>query len=94
MTNLNELKITNREFDLDSGFFWVEFEGGKSLQCCVHESSKPEKVVINESDCGHDWGICKDVNQWAVEEGLADWWDVNQSLMSEAEKIGISIIVE
>lgn len=29
---MNNLKIINADFNLEFGFFWVEFDNGKSLQ--------------------------------------------------------------
>lgn len=100
MNNLSNLTITNREFDLNTGFFWVEFENGKSLQCCLkqefdldnegNEVNHHYVAEIDESDCGYDEGICAENNEWAL-DGENDW-DVNQFLMEQAREVGLQIV--
>lgn len=88
MKTLNDLKITNRDYDLEHGFFWVEFENGKSLQCCLKGGQKS----IEAGNSGHDDGMSLDRNSWAVEQEIADWEEVELFLIEQARQVGIDII--
>lgn len=46
MTNLNDLNVVNAEANLKYGFFWVEFENGKSLQCCLKAAHQDEQDLF------------------------------------------------
>ena len=92
MKTLNELKIVNTAYDLDLGFFWVEFETGKSLQCClVQDDDFAYLPKINSNDTGSSEGLSSDNNEWAVGDDC-DWGHINDLLISEAKKVGIEII--
>ena len=91
--NLNELNIKNIEFDLQNGFFWVEFEGtDRSLQCCLMErkDGKGFRKAIDSIDCAYDWGINGDVNKWAA-DAEGELGDVHKYLMKQARKIGLKV---
>ncbi|WP_087546738.1 hypothetical protein [Acinetobacter sp. WCHA39] len=93
MKNLNELKIVNTDFDLDTGFFWIEFENGKSLQCCLklRKDLKGYKKEIVKNDNGSCEGLSGDNNDWALDEENPDWANINDLLHREARKLGIKI---
>ena len=88
---MESLKITNVEFDLICGFFHVEFDNGRSVQCCLagREDGKGYRKAISRHNNGHDRGICRDTNAWAVERGE---FDVNSLLLKQARKAGLRII--
>ena len=95
---LNDLKVVNREYNLESGFFWVELENDKSLQCCLKEQQQGlyengpiylEQVSIDNN--GHDWGICYDVNKWARDED-GEIEHVQDFLIAQAREIGLQIV--
>ena len=96
MTNLNELVIKNRESDTESGFFWIEFESGKSLQCCLvskQDSCDDEPYFVDaiETDnSGYNDGICGDVNEWASVNN--EWDHIEYFLIEQARKCGVSIV--
>ena len=93
MKTLNELKIVNTDYDLDLGFFWIEFENGKSLQCCLNQRKdlKGYKKEIDSNDNGSHWGLSGDNNEWALGEDQ-DFGEINNLLHREARKLGIKII--
>jgi hypothetical protein len=88
MKTLNDLKIINADYDLEFGFFWVEFDNNESLQCCI----KNAEPVIEIGNCGHDEGCSADANIWAVEQGFANWDGVENFLIEQARKKGLSIV--
>lgn len=101
MKNINEMKIINRDYDLDSGFFWVEFENGKSLQCCLKLAKQDEQDLydigsqylnqIEIDNNGFDEGLCYDCNEWAKDEG-GEMGHVQDFLIEQAREIGIEIV--
>lgn len=101
MTNLNELKIVNVESDTESGFFWVEFEGGKSLQCCLdckQDDCDSEWYFVEQidvSDMGYTDGLCGDCNSWAVdfsEDCGGEWGHIWGFLIDQARSHGVAIV--
>lgn len=100
--NLNDLNVVNREYDLKTGFFWVEFENGKSLQCCLVEQYQDEEdryisgksiyleqVYINNN--GFDDGLSWDNNQWAVGEDR-EAEHIEEFLINQARQCGLQIV--
>ena len=54
------------DYDCDYGFVWIilsELDGGHTVQACLDESGK-----LIPHDCGHNWGVCGEVNQPAFDE--------------------------
>lgn len=96
MSNLNDLTVTNAEYDLDNGFFFIELSNGKSLQCCLKSYQEDEFSVpcfhaqIELDNNGYNNGLCADCNEWAVFDG--EWSHINDLLIDEARKIGIEIV--
>lgn len=97
MTNLNDLNVVNREYSLESGFFWVEFENGKSLQCCLVSlgndgcyTEYAPQVDINNN--GFDDGLSWDNNQWAADED-GETWHIEEFLINQARQCGLQIVV-
>ena len=90
---MENLSVKNAEYDLEAGFFWVVFENGKSIQCCLTERADGNgfKKVINFADPAIEWGINADVNAWAV---TADdnYEFIYAVLKREARKAGVRII--
>ena len=97
MKNLNELEIKNVEFNTDWGFFCVEFENGKSLQCCLKAITDKdgcyqgfyEQVEIDNN--GYNDGICWDVNEWAADED-GEHKHIQDFLIEQAREIGLEIV--
>ena len=97
MTNLNDLNVVNAEASLKYGFFWVEFENGKSLQCCLEVIYDEDGQYvgyaeqIDANDTGFDEGVCWDCNEWAAgEDGEAE--HINDFLIEQARKVGLQIV--
>lgn len=63
------MKITNTDYDLDAGFFWVEFENEKSIQCCL-DHAKDDFIHIKRviDNGGYDDGLSGDCNEWFFDE--------------------------
>lgn len=101
LESLNNLKVVNVEADLGRGFFWVEFDNGRSLQCCLKEQMQsnlhffikgPEYLnAIDSRDCGFDQGQCADVNKWAVGED-GEWGHILDFLLANAARYGVDIL--
>ena len=101
MTNLNDLKIVNRDYDVEAGFFWVEFDDGKSLQCCLvtkqddfdSEPYHTDEIEIGNS--GYIDGLCGDCNNWAADysdSSGGEWGHIEDFLIEQARIIGIEIV--
>lgn len=100
MINLNELKVTNTECNLERGFFWVEFENGKTLQLCLVEKKQTEfehfmngtiyEPKISASDNGYNRGLCADCNSWAVDDD--EWGHIEEFLLEKAREAGLEIV--
>lgn len=96
MTTLNTLKMKNKDYDTETGFFWVEFENGKSLQCCLvskqdSEDDEPYFAKAIEIDnSGYNDGICGDVNEWASIDD--EWAHIEEFLINQARSCGIEIV--
>lgn len=101
MINLNALEVVSREYDLENGFFWVEFENGKSVQCCLKELRQGEQelyengtvyleqVELDNNGCND--GTCGDVNAWAADEE-GEMEHVNDFLIEQAREAGLEIV--
>ena len=70
------MKTLEFNYDLENGFAFIVVEGGKynstsTIQCCLESSGKglssgePYLTNIKKSDCGHNEGICADINESA-----------------------------
>lgn len=91
--NINELKIVNTDFDINTGFFWVEFEGEKSIQCCLKQGQKGKYLrQIDRSNNGSSEGLSGDNNRWALDPETLDWSQIDSILHKEARIMGIKII--
>ncbi|MEM4380336.1 MAG: hypothetical protein QXL01_06630 [Thermoplasmatales archaeon] len=95
---LNKLTVVNREYSLESGFFWVEFENGKSLQCCLNAVLDNDGALIKYTphvsiyDNGYYEGLSRDNNQWAAcENGEAN--HIEEFLIEQARQCGLKIVV-
>lgn len=98
---MNNLSVTNVDYDLTEGFFWVGFENGKSLQCCLVSKrdsvdDEPYYVMSLEIDnLGHSDGLCADCNEWAVdysESSGGEWGHISDFLIEQARTHGLQII--
>ena len=89
MKNLN---ITDVTCSLICGYFWVEFDNGRSIQCCLMKRKDGDgfEKAINFDDPGIAWGICADVNAWAAPDD--DYEFVYTTIKREARKAGVRII--
>lgn len=56
------LKVVDFDFSVLDGFAWILLDDGHSVQCCLGECEEGYAMEILVKDCGHDWGICGDVN--------------------------------
>jgi len=92
MKNLNCLEVINVEVNIEHGFFFVEFNNSKSLQCCL-KYDENEQMFLNQierRDSGFDEGLCADCNDWALAD--IDGCDVLGFLIGEAKKAGVEIV--
>jgi hypothetical protein len=86
------LNPENCEYDLEQGFFWVEYGSSRVLQCCLSARKDESGYVkaITRNDSGFDWGLCADANGELVELFGSDaCFDL---LLSFARREGIKII--
>lgn len=99
------MKIKSFNHDTEYGFAWIIVEGGPyadspdmTVQCCLREiAANPEFGQKQEflaeiicGDCGHNWGICGDVNEPAFK-----YWGENRcmkALFKSAKKHGLNVI--
>ena len=91
--NLNELKVIDREYNLESGFFWVEFEDGGSLQCCLkakHDGLGYE-AQIDTNNTGFDQGLSWNNNKWASHDD-SECEHIDDFLLEQAQKVGLQLI--
>lgn len=98
--NLNDLNVVNRDYDLDSGFFWVEFENGKSLQCCLVQARRGDDLAeygalylgqVELDNNGFDDGLSYDNNAWAKDED-GEMGHINGFLIEQARMCGLEIV--
>lgn len=91
---LNTLKISNKDYDLETGFFWVEFSNDKSLQCCLKQHGNDDsyyfKKEIELDNNGYSDGLSGENNAWAADG--QEWGHINDFLIAQAREIGIAII--
>lgn len=78
------------DFNLEAGFFWIEFNNGENLQACLMMGKRGYVKQLNRKDCGFDWGICGEVNQWAFDEYEAD--EVLAFILKHARKAGLRMV--
>ena len=99
--NLNDLKIDFVEYCLNDGFFFVVFENGESVQCCLASdeviddagySHSEYKAAVNEDNNGFDEGLNRDCNRWASHDDECEWGHINEFLIEKAKKAGLEII--
>lgn len=101
MNNINEMAIKNVEADIEHGFFFVEFENGKSLQCCLKAQRQTEEelfhngvIFLNQIEVGNSGfneGLCADCNEWAVGED-DEWEHIEEFLIEQARSNGVEIV--
>lgn len=80
------MNITNFDYDLEHGFAWIETSDGKTVQCCLENGSG--KIIM--SDCGHNWGICGDVNGDAFEKYGEN--RCMKALFAKAKESGLEVV--
>ena len=96
---MKNLEIINRDFDLENGFFWVEFEGGNVLQCCLKGIYDENGLFqgfleqVSAVDNGYSDGLCWDANEWAVSED-GEHGHIQDFLVEQAREIGLEIVAE
>ena len=91
MKNLNDMNVVNAEANIEYGFFFVEFEGGKSLQCCLVHNGEGFEMKINSKDSGFDQGLSYDCNEWAAGED-GEIGHIEDFLLEQAREIGLQIV--
>lgn len=96
------MNILNFDFDTETGFVWMTIDGKKdgetmTVQACLKQPEFDPMLVsapdflkeIDCSDCGHNDGICGEVNEKAFE-----YWGENRcmkALFTKAEENGITL---
>lgn len=95
------MNILNFDYSDEHGFAWItvdtnENKGEWTVQCCLKSGGFNDEgqyqgclIQIDQSDCGHDEGICADVNGGAFE-----YWGENRcmtALFDQARKAGIQL---
>ncbi len=93
MKNLNKMTVANRDCCPGTGFFWVEFEDGSSLQCCLvaKQAGPGYKACVNTKDTGYYDGISRDCNEWAADEdGYTE--HIERYLIEQARQAGLEIV--
>jgi len=95
---LNQFTVVSREYSLESGFFWVEFESGKSLQLCLNAELDNSNALVKYTpqvsiyDNGYYEGLSRDNNQWAqAEDGSTE--HIEEFLIEQARQCGLQIVV-
>lgn len=96
MKNLNELVVVNAEANVEHGFFFVEFENGKSLQCCLISAGNEAEgfyyqPAISADNNGFDEGLSYECNAWAKDED-GEMGHINDYLVSKARENGLQIV--
>jgi hypothetical protein len=98
-----EMNVLNFDFDIVTGFAWIIVDSKNesenwTVQCRLktEEYSKQDYtkpvlflLEIDQSNSGHDFGLCGDVNQKAFE-----YWGENRcmsALYAYAKKAGIKL---
>ncbi len=82
------MEIKSFDYNEECGFAWIlvdtnKDEGEWAVQCCLTDG----EIIMN--DCGHDQGICSDVNEEAF-----NYWGENRcmtALFRAAEKEGLAV---
>jgi hypothetical protein len=85
------MKVIDIDYDCVDGFAWMILEDGNSVQCCLEQpNGTPAEMKIVMSDCGHDWGICGEVNKKA----FAKWGENRcmKMLFAKAKELGIKVV--
>ncbi len=84
------MNIKEFDYNTDDGFAWIILEDESTVQCCLHQpNGTPSEEKIIMSDCGHDWGICGDVNEAAFKK-----WGENRcmkALFAKAKEAGLEV---
>lgn len=96
------MKIKSFDYDLETGFAWIIVDdqacGEWTVQCCLkdngYNAENGENVgfieAIDQDDCGHNDGICGDVNEKAF-----NFWGENRcmtALFDKARDMGIELV--
>ena len=95
---LNQLTVVSREYSLESGFFWVEFEDGRSLQLCLNAVLDNDGALIKYTphvsinDNGYYEGLSRDNNQWAADTD-GNTGHIEEFLIEQARQCGLQIVV-
>ena len=93
MKNLNIVKV---EQDNEIGFFFVEFDNGNSVQCCLKANpveggefnGYANQVEIDNNGFGE--GLSLDCNEWAINQFGEE--EVHDFLIEQAREAGIQIV--
>ena len=84
------MNITDFDYSTEDGFAWIILEDGSTVQCCLNQpDGTPSDDEITMGDCGHNWGICGEVNEEPFE-----YWGENRcmkALFAKAKEAGISV---
>ena len=84
------MNIKEFDYSTEYGFAWIILEDGTSVQCCLYQpNGTPAERKLIMSDCGHDCGICGEVNEPAFTR-----WGENRcmkALFTKAKENGIEV---
>lgn len=83
------------DYSVEDGFAWIiikDWNGNDhTFQVCVESDDTGEYTgIINPSDCGHDWGICGDINPATEDKFGAGWCMIR--LLESAKQHGFKIL--
>lgn len=94
---MNNLKIQNADYDLETGFFWIELDNDKTLQCCLKSHGdviEGEELyfsaAVETDNNGFNEGMCLDVNGWAIERFGDE--KVQDFIIEVARATGVQIV--
>lgn len=73
----------------------MEFESGKSLQCCLKQAGNEDdgfyfENAIEIDNNGFDEGLSMDNNEWAAIDG--EWGHIQDFLIEQAREFGLQIV--
>jgi hypothetical protein len=94
------VKIKETGIEMEYGFFFLVYEDGRSLQCCLEEKEQKEEDrflngpkflnQIDSENSGFDDGLSYDCNEWLIEEIGHD--ETLKIILDAARSDGIEII--
>jgi hypothetical protein len=94
------MNIKESSKDTEYGFFFIVYEDGRSLQCCLKERNQDEDergvngpIFLNQidsDDSGFDDGLSYDCNEWVIKEVGHE--ATLKIILDAAKKAGIEVV--